>query len=82
MCKLIGILQENVLISDEGRALITDFRPYHINVAAAEGDPAGHYVTSTLRFTAPELVENNQMLPTTKSDVWSIGCLVYQVTTS
>jgi serine/threonine protein kinase len=71
--------QENVLVSDEGRALIADFRPYHINAAAAEGGPTGPYVTSTLRFTAPELVKNSQMLPTTKSDVWSIGCLVYLV---
>jgi serine/threonine protein kinase len=70
--------QQNVLISDEGRGLITDFRPYHVNMAAAD-ETTGSFVTSTLRFTAPELVKNYQMLPTTESDVWSIGCLVYEV---
>jgi serine/threonine protein kinase len=75
-------LQENILISDEGRALVTDFRPYHINVATAEDGPTGPYVTDTLRFTAPELIKNSRMLPTTKSDIWSIGCLIYLVITS
>jgi serine/threonine protein kinase len=73
-----SVQQHNVLISDECRGLITDFRPYHVNLAAAGGSTVP-FLTNTLRFTAPELVKNSHMLPTTDSDVWSVGCLIYEV---
>ncbi|KXN81514.1 Cytokinesis protein sepH [Leucoagaricus sp. SymC.cos] len=65
---------ENVLISDEGRGLITDFGASHINTATAA---TGSLSLTTLRFSAPETVLGNKT-PTKKFDIWSLGCLLYE----
>ncbi|KAJ3561670.1 hypothetical protein NP233_g10054 [Leucocoprinus birnbaumii] len=46
---------QNVLISDEGRGLLTDFGASHIVMATA--GPTTSSVFSTLHFAAPELME-------------------------
>ncbi|KXN82812.1 Serine/threonine-protein kinase HT1 [Leucoagaricus sp. SymC.cos] len=66
---------ENVLISDEGRGLITDFGASHINTATAA---TGSLSLTTLRFSAPETVLGNRT-PTKKFDIWSLGSLIYEV---
>ncbi|KXN83978.1 Tyrosine-protein kinase CSK [Leucoagaricus sp. SymC.cos] len=64
---------ENVLISDDGRGLITDFGTSHINTATAA---TGSLSSTTLRFSAPETVLGNRK-PTKEFDIWSLGCLFY-----
>lgn len=67
---------ENVLISNEGRGLITDFGTTQITTATtATTSPP---VPSTLRFAAPEVVLNSGQ-PTPERDVWAFGCLCYEV---
>ncbi|KAJ3558633.1 hypothetical protein NP233_g11469 [Leucocoprinus birnbaumii] len=67
---------QNVLISDEGRGLLTDFGASHIITATAA--PTTSTISKTFRFAAPELVEDGAQ-PSKTSDVWAFGCLCYQV---
>ncbi|KAF5361838.1 hypothetical protein D9756_002614 [Leucocoprinus leucothites] len=67
---------QNVLISDEGRGFITDFGASHIVTATAAATTSS--VFSTLRFAAPELMQDGAQ-PSKECDVWSFGCLCYQV---
>ncbi|KXN92509.1 hypothetical protein AN958_05363 [Leucoagaricus sp. SymC.cos] len=66
---------ENVLISNEGHGLITDFSTSHINTTTAA---MGSLSLTTLCFLAPETVLGNRML-TKKFDIWLLGCLLYEV---
>ena len=68
--------QENILISDEGHALITDFGGSCINTASAA---TGVLPTLTLRFAAPELVLAQVKKATKQVDIWSLGCVFYTV---
>ncbi|KXN89687.1 Serine/threonine-protein kinase CTR1 [Leucoagaricus sp. SymC.cos] len=65
---------ENVLISDEGRGLITDFGMSHINMATAA---TGSLSLTMLHFSVPETLLGNRT-PTKKFDIWSLGCLLYE----
>lgn len=74
----------NVLISNEDRALITDFGISHIAAAASHGVTQGHtnsYIGYTLRWAAPEMFnsESEPTRPTKACDIWSFGCLCYEV---
>ncbi|KAJ3558591.1 hypothetical protein NP233_g11479 [Leucocoprinus birnbaumii] len=66
---------QNVLISDEGRGLLTDFGASHIVTATAA--PTTSTISKTFRFAAPELVEDGAQ-PSKESDVWAFGCLCYE----
>lgn len=55
---------------------MTDFGASHIITATAA--PTTSTVFSTLRFAAPELMEDGAQ-PSKESDVWAFGCLCYQV---
>ncbi|KAF5361837.1 hypothetical protein D9756_002615 [Leucocoprinus leucothites] len=67
---------ENVLISNEGRALITDFGSTQITTATVT--LSASVVPTTLRFAAPEAVLSSGS-PTKEADIWSFGCLCYEV---
>lgn len=60
------------MISDDGRALLTDFGFSHIAEAsfsvAAEQRPGG-----TLNWMAPEYVNGFEVTMTTAGDVWAFG---------
>ncbi|KXN81652.1 hypothetical protein AN958_04057 [Leucoagaricus sp. SymC.cos] len=66
---------QNVLISDEGHCLITDFHASHITTATTA---SGSLSATTLRFSAPEMILGNKK-PSKKFDIWSVGCLFYEV---
>ncbi|KXN89008.1 Ribosomal protein S6 kinase alpha-5 [Leucoagaricus sp. SymC.cos] len=66
---------QNVLISDEGHCLITDFGASHITTATAA---SGSLSATTLRFSAPEMILGNKK-PSKEFDIWSVGCLFYEV---
>ncbi|KXN81902.1 Mitogen-activated protein kinase kinase kinase YODA [Leucoagaricus sp. SymC.cos] len=65
---------QNVLISAEGRGLITDFGTSHVNTATAF---SGKLSSTTLCFTAPEAILGDKK-PTKEFDIWSLGCLFYE----
>jgi serine/threonine protein kinase len=58
--------QQNVLMSDSGRALITGL----------EGEASE---TSSARYLAPESIEEGDMQPTKPADIWSFACISYEV---
>ncbi|KAF5354692.1 hypothetical protein D9756_005497 [Leucocoprinus leucothites] len=67
---------ENVLISDQGRGLITDFGTTQITTATTATTDST--VPTTLRFVAPEVVLSSGQ-PTKERDIWAFGCLCYEV---
>ncbi|KAF5362327.1 hypothetical protein D9756_002589 [Leucocoprinus leucothites] len=67
---------ENVLISNEGRAMITDFGTTQITTATVT--TTASLVPTTLRFAAPEVVLTSGP-PTKERDIWSFGCLCYEI---
>ncbi|KAF5361875.1 hypothetical protein D9756_002591 [Leucocoprinus leucothites] len=78
---VLGILHgdlkgENILISDEGRCLITDFGTTQITTATVTTTTS--LVPTTLRFAAPEVVLTSGP-PTQERDIWAFGCLCYEV---
>ncbi|KAF5354620.1 hypothetical protein D9756_005574 [Leucocoprinus leucothites] len=64
---------ENVLISDQGRGLITDFGTTQITTATTA--TTGLVVPTTLRFAAPEVVLSSGQ-PTKERDIWAFGCVL------
>ncbi|KAJ3552963.1 hypothetical protein NP233_g12754 [Leucocoprinus birnbaumii] len=66
---------ENVLISNEGRCLITDFGTTHITTATATVTTSKF--PTTLHYAAPEVVLNDDP-PTREQDVWAFGCVCYE----
>ncbi len=71
--RLTLVYKQNVLVSDDERALITDFGLSSI-VATTALTPGG----GTTRFMAPELLIGNGKI-TESCDIWSFACLCYEV---
>lgn len=76
------LFQENILVSDDEVAQLCDFGL----VCLAEWTGSGFTSTSpyggTIRFKAPELYKsetNKKPKPTRSSDIYSLGCVTYQV---
>ncbi|KAF9446414.1 kinase-like protein [Macrolepiota fuliginosa MF-IS2] len=70
----------NVLISDHRRALITDFGISHIATATARPGRTESLIGATVRWAPPEYLDNEKSKRPTKAwDVWSFGCLCYEV---
>ncbi|KAF9447813.1 kinase-like protein [Macrolepiota fuliginosa MF-IS2] len=83
-CDLKG---QNILISNDKRALIADFGISH--VAMGTGGLTASF-RGTINWSAPELFTVNDgevfndetyVRPTTASDIWSFGCVCYEVFT-
>jgi serine/threonine protein kinase len=73
-------MQKNILVSDCGRALIADFGISLIVVSMKL--PSTQLSNGTMRWMAPELFKDDgENIPsmTLQSDVWSLGCVLYEV---
>ncbi|KAF9454229.1 kinase-like protein, partial [Macrolepiota fuliginosa MF-IS2] len=67
---------QNILVSDDGRALIADLGRSRIdNDAGWDFD----LLDGAIRWTTPELLDSENDIPTRGSDVWSFGCLCYEI---
>ncbi|KAF5353185.1 hypothetical protein D9756_008110 [Leucocoprinus leucothites] len=66
---------KNVLVSEEGRALLADFGGSRVNTATKTGVSVG-----AANWMAPELLSGGQRSATTKSDIWSFACTCYEYT--
>ncbi|KAF9441875.1 kinase-like protein [Macrolepiota fuliginosa MF-IS2] len=72
----------NVLISDQGRALITDFGISHISTATSRQEYTTSLIGASRRWAPPEAFDQDSEVPirpTKAQDVWSFGCLCYEV---
>lgn len=66
---------QNILITAKGRAVITDFGSSRITTNTTVTAAVSSY---TVCFAAPEVAVGGERA-TTMSDVWSFGCLIYEV---
>lgn len=64
--------RSNVLVDGNGRAFVLDF-----GIATREGLLTG--VAGTPEYMAPELLRDEPLAPSTMSDVWSIGVILYEL---
>jgi len=74
----------NVLITDDGTAVLSDF-----GLSQVIGDildrPVGltpSNLPGPIRWQAPELLEDESCQPGLKTDVWGFGCTAYELLTS
>ena len=76
--------QNNVLITDEGRAVLCDFGLSQ--VVEDLGRPTGFTLSNPdigpVRWQAPEFLEGEDEPATLASDVWSFGCTAFEVNIS
>ncbi len=70
--------QPNVLISDSGEALLSDFG---LSFVTGSSDPSleESQTTDTLRYAAPELIFAGRDAGTTKTDIWALGMTILEV---
>lgn len=61
---------ENLLLSSEGRLMITDF-----GTASTASSQCSSFV-GTAEYVCPELLLHNQC--SFSSDIWALGCMIYQ----
>ncbi|KAG2134529.1 kinase-like protein, partial [Suillus clintonianus] len=75
----------NVLISSDGRAHLSDFGLSVIIVDFVGTSYFTSALSGTVRWTAPELLEIPEddaiIIPTSNSDIYSFGCIMFQVLT-
>jgi serine/threonine protein kinase len=73
--------QNNVLITDEGRAALCDFGLSQ--VVEDLGRPTGFTLSNPdvgpIRWQAPEFLDGEDEAATLMSDVWSFGCTAFEV---
>jgi serine/threonine protein kinase len=74
-------LQNNVLLNDEKRAMLTDFGLS--SMLADQGHSylqRSHAQPGAVRYCAPELLNPSVSIkPNTRSDVYSFGCVAFRV---
>lgn len=73
---------DNILVDWQGRAFVTGVGlSKRLNEIASNGSESslGDNRSATIRWIAPELVDDKESFPTAKSDVWSFGCNMIHV---
>ncbi|KXN92090.1 Serine/threonine-protein kinase sepA [Leucoagaricus sp. SymC.cos] len=66
----------NVLVSNQGRAILTDFGISHVHETDLSSTKDN---SEAYRWMAPEMVSSQK--PTPESDIWSLGCTCYEALT-
>ncbi|KXN93321.1 Cell division control protein 7, partial [Leucoagaricus sp. SymC.cos] len=66
----------NVLVTESGRAVLGDFGLSRVVSGFSTPIPI---VKGTHNWTAPELILDEESVPSEKSDIWSFGCVCYEV---
>ncbi|KXN87111.1 Tyrosine-protein kinase CSK [Leucoagaricus sp. SymC.cos] len=79
-----NLKSENVLVSNQGVARLTDFGLY-AEAIAAMATRHTHTATKSGNFpalwTAPEVLQGDRSTrPSSASDIWAFGCLLYLIT--
>ncbi|KZV89786.1 kinase-like protein [Exidia glandulosa HHB12029] len=71
----------NILVADDGTALVCDFG---ISVMLEEQSTSTQRTSmkGTCRWMAPELFSDDAARHTLLSDLWALGCLIIEVSTS
>ncbi|KAF8327479.1 kinase-like domain-containing protein [Cantharellus anzutake] len=78
------IKPDNILIGDDGRALITDFGLSETTDSFTTGQMSTNFaISGTVKYMAPELVGYYERKPirTLESDIWAYGCTSIQILT-
>ncbi|KAG1821548.1 kinase-like domain-containing protein, partial [Suillus subaureus] len=75
------VRQDNILVDSQGRAFVTGVGlSKRLNEFASNPESgSGDIRSATIRWIAPELVDDEETFPTSKSDVWSFGCNMIHV---
>jgi len=73
-----------VLVDEDGRACLADYDFADILASSATNvsyTTSTYYLTDAIRWVAPELIvsEDEMPMPTMPSDVYSLGCVMLQV---
>lgn len=92
MCQLVDVLEyvhgckvihrdlkpENVLLSREGRVMLTDFGAASNLNEVQDGSRTTSSFVGTAEYVSPELLLDNRC--SYSSDVWALGCMLFQFT--
>ncbi len=78
-CRPLTTLQLNILISDTGEALLSDFG---LSFVTGCFDPSlqEDRTVGTLRYMAPELLVEGRGAASMKTDIWALGMTILEVT--
>lgn len=76
---LMKTLQGNVLVSDTGQARLSDFGFSSLLMTESASFSEHSSVKGTIRWMAPELLFVDPPPFTTHSDMWAVGCLIFEV---
>lgn len=78
-CKVVhrDLKPENLLLSSEGKLMITDFGVAS-NLAATDNLSSTSSFVGTAEYVSPELLLQNKS--NFCSDIWAVGCMLYQFT--
>ena len=71
---------ENILVEPRGICKISDFG---ISKKALEADRGRLYsmMRGTIAYMAPEMIDNENKGYDSKIDIWSVGCIVFEMWT-
>lgn len=74
----------NVLITDDGRAVLSDFGLSKVmeDLIGPTGFTPSNPEVGPLRWQAPEFLEDETCRPSLFTDIWSFGCTAYELLTS
>jgi serine/threonine protein kinase len=70
-------LQVNVLVSHDGHAVLADFGLSKLSIVGSA--PSTTFTNSNIYWCAPELSDEDDIVRTRESDVWSFGCVCFEV---